>query len=364
MLRVVRPLLACVLAAALLGWLLHGAQLPFERLTQLPPWLLPFSVAGLCVSYALRAARIHGELAAPAVGAPVGAATAAAAANATEAPPLRWRDVLRVSLLHNAAVNLLPMRSGELAYPYLLRRELGVALPTAVASLLWLRLQDLLVLLGLLLVLWPAPWPLRVLLLALYALLVGRALTWLRRQTPVPDGDVEEASATTQASSPAPAPTPAPMPVPWRTVWRRCRARLAQVARAVADPHRHRASGWLWCGANWCLKLTVVAVLLTQLSAGLHAQHGLRGALGGELSALLPLQGPAGLGTYELGVWAGASWGDVSWGVPGASSAPSTADLALAALLAHGVLFGTALGAGFVALLWQSTLRRKRDNRR
>ena len=31
------------------------------------------------------------------------------------------------------------------------------------------------------------------------------------------------------------------------------------------------------------------------------------GALGGELAGILPIQGPAGFGTYEAGVWAGAS---------------------------------------------------------
>jgi uncharacterized membrane protein YbhN (UPF0104 family) len=31
----------------------------------------------------------------------------------------------------------------------------------------------------------------------------------------------------------------------------------------------------------------------------------LKGALTGELSALLPLTGPAGFGTYEAGVWMG-----------------------------------------------------------
>jgi uncharacterized membrane protein YbhN (UPF0104 family) len=38
---------------------------------------------------------------------------------------------------------------------------------------------------------------------------------------------------------------------------------------------------------------------------GLNSFQTLRGALTGELSALLPLTGPAGLGTYEAGVWTG-----------------------------------------------------------
>ena len=38
---------------------------------------------------------------------------------------------------------------------------------------------------------------------------------------------------------------------------------------------------------------------------GLESLQTVRGALTGELSALLPLTGPAGLGTYEAGVWTG-----------------------------------------------------------
>jgi uncharacterized membrane protein YbhN (UPF0104 family) len=40
----------------------------------------------------------------------------------------------------------------------------------------------------------------------------------------------------------------------------------------------------------------------------------LKGALTGELSALLPLTGPAGFGTYEVGVWSGIGlpWSQMS----------------------------------------------------
>jgi len=38
---------------------------------------------------------------------------------------------------------------------------------------------------------------------------------------------------------------------------------------------------------------------------GLDILQTLQGALTGELSALLPVSGPAGMGTYEVGVWTG-----------------------------------------------------------
>jgi hypothetical protein len=77
---------------------------------------------------------------------------------------------------------------------------------------------------------------------------------------------------------------------------------------------------------------------------------GLRAALGGELGALMPLQGPAGLGTYEAGVWAGAAW---HAGVAGEhlASRAGVAELAGAALAVHALWLATGLvAAAFAAL--------------
>ena len=71
----------------------------------------------------------------------------------------------------------------------------------------------------------------------------------------------------------------------------------------------HRRSGlagWGLSWGNWLLKLAAVAGLLHSLvpqGFSLDPRQSLAAALGGELAALLPLQGPGGLGTYEAGVW-------------------------------------------------------------
>lgn len=58
--------------------------------------------------------------------------------------------------------------------------------------------------------------------------------------------------------------------------------------------------------------MAVVALMLQNLT-GLETLQTLQGALTGELSALLPVSGPAGLGTYEVGVWTGLGlpWSDM-----------------------------------------------------
>lgn len=50
---------------------------------------------------------------------------------------------LRISLLHNALNNFLPMRLGEASFPLLMRHHFQQSLLSSTAALLWIRLMDL-----------------------------------------------------------------------------------------------------------------------------------------------------------------------------------------------------------------------------
>lgn len=303
--RFVRFLLGCALAGVLLWWLLRGVDgSSFTlQLRALPIWLWWAAPSGLLISYGLRAARVHSELGA--------------------VRPVRWMDALHVTLLHNAAVNLIPMRGGELAYPYLVHQKLGITPAESVASLLWMRLQDLVVLatLGLMLFL-PLAFVERAGAAMLFIVIIAVLIHRFRRYASL-------RAAHWRASGPAATPG-------WRG---RLRGWLLPVLAALADGTRHRAASWAYCIANWSLKLVVIAAIL-KAAGTLPLLVGLQGALGGELAALLPIQGPSGLGTYEAGVWAGV-----------AVALSPAASLPVAALLAHGIIFGTAVLAGAVALV-------------
>jgi hypothetical protein len=180
-----------------------------------------------------------------------------------------WREAMRVVLLHNAAVLLMPMRAGELGYPLLVKQVFGASWQASVRSLLWLRLQDFLVLATLAVCLWPGfSWVWR----------VGAALIWV--------GLVA---------------APASL---WLWLLKR---RFKGMATVRSLMHRRSGlAGWCLSWGNWVLKLTAVAGLLYSLAPqgfSLGLEQALAGALGGELAALLPVQGPGGLGTYEAGVW-------------------------------------------------------------
>lgn len=245
----------------LLGWLLHKTPLDQVRhaFAQPSPAIWALTLSGILISYGLRAARLQVVLDLDTYG----------------PAPHQWlglrTDALRVILMHNAAVNLLPMRAGELSFPWLASRQLGMPMGRAIACLLWMRIQDLAVLLLLGLMVWPGlDWHWR--LAGLVAAILGWfALNWALPRIP---------------DSP------------------RLHTVLSQVRAAMTERAHHQPLAWALTAANWCLKLSAGACLLSAITQSTWMQAW-AAALGGELAAVVPLQGPAGFGTYEAGVWAG-----------------------------------------------------------
>lgn len=296
------PIARVALAAAIVGglaWALRGVDTSAlrERAAALPGWLWTLAALGVLVSHALRAARLHAEW-----------------QGRTGA---RYRDCLQLALLHNAAVVLLPLRSGEVGYPWWLLRRWQVPLRVSVPSLLWLRLQDLLVL-GALSALWLLPAPLAASLALALAVVAGLVAWRARARTGI------VARQPVDAAPPVPDPSPSTHSTPIRQA-------LAEALRAGRGGLR----GWLCAAANWSVRLLAVAALLAGLT-GLPIGAALPGALAGEWAAVLPLQAPAGLGTYEAGVWFG-----LQAAAPGAGAVSPTDALA-AALAVH--LFWLAIG--------------------
>jgi hypothetical protein len=296
-----RLLLACALGTGLLAWLLRQVDLAplAAAFAATPAGLWALAVAGLAASYALRAERLRREW----------GSWFAAAPDRGRAPG--FVDCLALFLTHNAAIVVLPLRAGEAGYPLLMQRRFGVPLGESIKSLLWLRLQDA-------------------------AVLATLAAWWLPPLTPL-----------------ARAGYSALLALGWALLLLfggRALAALAARAPAVRRfeltwlAHRNDRAGWVLCAANWLVKLAVLALLLHAL-APLGPGAALRGALGGELASVLPLQGPAGLGTYEAGVWAAALMGE-----PAARAA--SAQVAAGALALHALSLAVALAAAAMIMPW------------
>ena len=246
-----------VLSLVLLFILVRNSNwdLTYERFADLPMSLVFWCTLGWLMSFIFRAIRFRLEW--------------------KTQGQVKFFQALHIVFVHNAAVILVPFRVGELGYPVMVRNLFDVSWQTCIRSLLWLRLQDGVVLLSIAFLILPSFRPEVRVLVFLFCLVLA-VLTqkyWLRL----------------------------------------LRSRLFIIRQLRAFLHqRSNAWGWACSTANWLCKLAVVAIMLQSLT-GLPLFQCLDGALTGELSAMLPLTGPAGLGTYEAAVWAGLGlpWTDM-----------------------------------------------------
>lgn len=187
--------------------------------------------------------------------------------------------LLQLVQVHNLLNVMLPFRSGEVSFPLLMKQEFGLSFARASAALLVMRLLDLHALLaaagvGLALerqqpVIWGL-WGLFAGLPVLGFLMRGPLFRFLEGVLP-PRLD-----------------------------------RLLQEIKAGL-PADAKAFGRAWGATliNWFVKIAVLAWVLALL-ADIPLASAFGGALGGELSSVLPVHAPGGVGTYPAGITAGA----------------------------------------------------------
>jgi Lysylphosphatidylglycerol synthase TM region len=279
-----------------------------SSIQSLPAGLWIAAVLGGLLGHGLRALRLQTEWRAGSIAAGFGPA-------------------LRIALLHNAWTQLMPMRAGELSYVWLLRRHAAVSWQDAAGSLVWLRLQDAVVLSSL------------ALLTAAGALLLRQATPWGAAAWP---GGWIAAVLVAVLLLIVAAGVLAAAAV--RSLIRRRQVDGTRLPNVVLAWNRRHggARGWLLCAAHWLTKLATAAGLLSAVAA-LPGAVGWVAAVGAELSAVLPLQAPAGLGAYEAGMWAGARW------VSSPNPALSWTRFLPHALLVHGLSISVSLAAAAVA---------------
>ncbi|MFP4252399.1 MAG: lysylphosphatidylglycerol synthase transmembrane domain-containing protein [Guyparkeria sp.] len=188
----------------------------------------------------------------------------------------RFWSAFRLSNWHNLMNNLLPMRAGELAFPVLMQRYYRLSPLESVPVLLWFRLLDLQVVLLIGLAAGGHLLGLSVGVLAvlvvglLFAPVAAYALRhWLHGRLAGRDGRLATKGVAMLASLPD------------------------RPGRFVATLF------WTW--ANWLVKLAALGWVLAAF-APVGFVAGVVGAIGGDLTTVLPVHAPGGFGTYEAGV--------------------------------------------------------------
>lgn len=231
----------------------------------------------------------------------------------------QFRRLLRLTLVHNLLNIMLPLRSGEASFPLLMRSEFGMPLARATAALLVMRLLDLHALLA----------------AAGIGLVIGRdwapsaLLLWLAfLLAPIPLFALKGPILKLSTRLP-----------------KRLQTLVDEIENGLPASSAAFLRAWGATLLNWGVKVVVLAWVLRLMHvAPIAASFG--GALGGELSSVLPVHAPGGVGTYPAGIVAGA----VSFGAE--ASPAALAEIGKAAVNAHLIILISAfVGTGFAVLL-------------
>ncbi|WP_413711309.1 lysylphosphatidylglycerol synthase domain-containing protein [Rhizobium sp. Rhizsp82] len=230
----------------------------------------------------------------------------------------QFRTLFRVTQIHNLLNIMLPFRSGETSFPLLMRTEFGIPLARGTSALLVMRLLDLHALLaaagiglaseagnGLIAwIIWAA-----FLALPVAAFIVRKPL----------------------------------LRFGFKLAPKKAQGFLAEIENGLPVDGIAFARAWAMTAVNWLVKVLVLAWALSLMGVlPLAASFG--GALGGELSSVLPVHAPGGVGTYPAGITAGA----VAFGALGGKEA--LAALAQASINAHLLIIVSALTGTAISL--------------
>lgn len=194
---------------------------------------------------------------------------------------------LSIVLNHNAWNNLLPARLGEVSLPLLLNQAFQISGLSSVAALLWFRLLDVFVLLSLAglsasIYFFSPGSPLLMILGLLVSILFGTLPIFATLIINQIRPRFKTKSAPEESES-----------------------RMIRIKRKLIDSLPTRSgilfSSLILTWLNWVLKLFALALVFSVLS-DLSFLYGVFAILGGELTSILPLHGPGGLGTYAAGM--------------------------------------------------------------
>jgi uncharacterized membrane protein YbhN (UPF0104 family) len=230
----------------------------------------------------------------------------------------RFSTLFRVTQIHNLLNIMLPFRSGETSFPLLMRTEFGIPLTRGTSALLVMRLLDLHALLAAAGIGFAMAAPNAVVIWCLWTAFLLLPVAAFAARKPLLSLGARLFPAKAQKF-------------------------LAEIENGLPADALAFARAWAMTVVNWLVKVLVLAWALSLMGV-LPMAASFGGALGGELSSVLPVHAPGGVGTYPAGITAGA----VAFGASGEKMA--LAALAQASVNAHLLIIVSALTGTAISL--------------
>lgn len=229
-----------------------------------------------------------------------------------------FKALFRVTQIHNLLNIMLPFRAGETSFPVLMRSEFGIPLARGTSALLVMRLLDLHALLAAAGIGFAIASTHTVLAWLLWAAFLALPVAGFAARRPLLKLAVKLLPA-------------------------KAAKLVAEIENGLPADGAAFARAWAMTVINWLVKVLVLAWALGLMGVEpMAASFG--GALGGELSSVLPVHAPGGVGTYPAGITAGA----VAFGA--ASDKIALAALAKASINAHLLIIVSALTGTAISL--------------
>jgi len=186
-----------------------------------------------------------------------------------------FKIYLKISIYHNFMNNILPMRTGELSYPFLLKKNLNMSIKNSSSSLIWFRFLDLITLI----------------------FLVQITVSTLLSQSTffyfiICLSFIAPAILFYSAKY---------ISIPLDSNSNLLVKLLNFLVTSIPKTTKGLISSWFFTISTWLLKLSVFAWFISS-SLQIDLSNGLLAAIASEFTSILPIHSFAGFGTYEAGI--------------------------------------------------------------
>ncbi|CDM56966.1 MULTISPECIES: lysylphosphatidylglycerol synthase domain-containing protein [Rhizobium] len=230
----------------------------------------------------------------------------------------RFKVLFRVTQIHNLLNIMLPFRTGETSFPVLMRTEFGIPLARGTSALLVMRLLDLHALLAAAGIGFAIASQYKIIAWVVWTAFLSLPVVAFALRQPL-------------------------LRLASRLLPAKAQKLVVEIERGLPVDAAAFTRAWAMTVINWLVKVLVLAWALNLMGV-LPMAASFGGALGGELSSVLPVHAPGGVGTYPAGIAAGAM-------ALGASSEKTAlAALAQASINAHLLIIVSALTGTAISL--------------